>query len=227
MRPNKSPLFSWSSRSIFIRTEATPNEHALKFLPGQTVLSSATTVEFKSRQEALRSPLATSLFDIQGIESMLFGSDFIAINKSSTAKWKLLKPEIYAAIMDFFTSGQPVLRQQDKMTDANKKAHEPTSEIEELIVELLDSRIRPSIQADGGDVEYRGLTEDGHYVKLLLKGACRSCSSSTVTLKNGIENMILHYVPEVKGVIQVSDETEKISEKEFAKLEEKLKHHDK
>ncbi|KAF9099066.1 hypothetical protein BGX29_007303 [Mortierella sp. GBA35] len=155
---------------------------------------------------------------------VFFGPDFLTITKDQDAIWQLMKPDIYSAIMDFFASGQPIISES---TDGESGGvaldtmiHEDDSETVQMIKELLDTRIRPSIQDDGGDIEYRGF-ENG-VVKLKLKGACRTCDSSTVTLKNGIENMLMHYVPEVTAVEQAFDAEEEVSQLEFEKLERRL-----
>lgn len=210
-------------RTMFIQTEATPNQDSLKFVPGVPVMKDSSTAEFLDARNAMRSPLAKKLFQIDGIRGVFFGPDFVTITKDQDAVWQLMKPDIYSSIMDFFASGQPIINAGD--ADA-ENAHSDTmileddSETVQMIKELLDTRIRPSIQDDGGDIEYRGF-EDG-VVKLKLKGACRTCDSSTVTLKNGIENMLMHYVPEVTAVEQVFDPEEDMSQLEFEKLERRL-----
>ena len=177
---------------MFIQTDTTPSADSLKFKPGVPILSSNSTVEFMSGRESLKSPLARKLFQIDGVRSVMFGSDFITITKQEDAVWQLMKPDIYSTIMDFFSTGQPVLLDDDT---AQAAAHPDTlaqpedSEVVSLIKELLDTRIRPTIQEDGGDVEYMGF-DDG-VVKLKLKGSCRTCDSSVVTLKHGIENMLM------------------------------------
>lgn len=176
---------------MFIQTENTPNSDSLKFKPGVTVLqTTGATAEFMSHREALASPLARRIFQIQGVRSVMLGADFLSITKDQDAAWQLMKPDIYAAIMDFFSSGEPVLKQEGQ--SAGPKDTEITDEDSEtvaMIKEILDSKVRPTIQEDGGDIEYCGFDEG--IVKLKLKGACRSCDSSTITLKNGIENMLM------------------------------------
>ncbi|KAJ3347415.1 hypothetical protein HDU83_002120 [Entophlyctis luteolus] len=217
-------------RSLFIQTQSTPNAHSLKFVPGVPVLgaagdSSAATVEFTSARAAMAaSPLARRLFRVDGVREVFLGSDFITVTKSEDAEWQLMKPDLYSSIMDHFSSGDPVV-----VSDPNDATSLPAdtainpedSEVVAMIKELLDTRIRPTIQDDGGDVEYMGF--DNGVVKLKLKGACRTCDSSVVTLKNGIENMLMHYIPEITQVEQVYDELEGISQAEFNKLEQSLK----
>ncbi|KAI8903757.1 hypothetical protein EDD86DRAFT_195468 [Gorgonomyces haynaldii] len=207
-----------SIRSLFIQTEQTPNIDSIKFKPGKAVLGTTNTKEFLTPRDGLQSPLATSLFRIDGIQSVMFGNDFITITKQPESAWQLIKPDVYAAIMDFYSTGQEILKRADEVSDTT--ILDTDSEEVAMIKELLETRIRPTIQEDGGDIEYVGF-EDG-VVKLKLMGACRTCDSSVITLKNGIENMLMHYVPEIKAVEQVLDEAEQISKKEFEKLEKEL-----
>ncbi|KAF9948494.1 hypothetical protein BGZ65_008031 [Modicella reniformis] len=208
-------------RTMFIQTETTPNQDSLKFIPGVAVMPGSSTAEFLDTRNAMTSPLAKKLFQIDGIRGVFFGPDFITITKDQDAIWQLMKPDIYSSIMDFFASGQPIINSEDGETvHSDTMILEDDSETVQMIKELLDTRIRPSIQDDGGDIEYRGF-KDG-IVKLKLKGACRTCDSSTVTLKSGIENMLMHYVPEVSAVEQVFDPEEDMSQLEFEKLERRL-----
>lgn len=139
---------------------------------------------------------------------MFFGSDFITVTKSEDAAWDFLKPEIFAAIMDFYSSGKPLLMDSDALAATDTAIKEDDSETVAMIKELLETRIRPAVQDDGGDIEYRGFDPDSGIVKLKMQGACSGCPSSSVTLKSGIENMLMHYVSEVKGVEQELDEEE-------------------
>ncbi|KAI9366066.1 scaffold protein Nfu/NifU N terminal-domain-containing protein [Zopfochytrium polystomum] len=208
---------------MFIQTDTTPNTDSLRFRPGVKVLDEGSgTVEFMNARDSMRSPLAKRLFQIDGVRSVMFGADFITITKQEDAVWQLMKPDVYASIMDFFGTGQPVLSEgADSGVASDTMILPEDSETVAMIKELLDTRIRPTIQDDGGDIEYRGF-ENG-VVKLKLKGSCRTCDSSVVTLKNGIENMLTHYIPEVESVEQVLDEEEEISNREFQKLEEELR----
>lgn len=183
-------LFSRSSRSFFIQAEATPNLDSIKFRPGKPVLQSNQTVEFLSKRDAMRSPLATSLFRIDGVTSVLFGNDFITITKDSDSNWQLMKPDIYGSIMDFYSTGQEILKSGTNVSSTD--ILESDDEVVAMIKELLETRIRPTIQEDGGDIDYVGF-EDG-IVKLKLRGACRTCDSSVITLKNGIENMLMVFI---------------------------------
>ncbi|XP_072213194.1 NFU1 iron-sulfur cluster scaffold homolog, mitochondrial [Excalfactoria chinensis] len=193
-------------RCMFIQTQDTPNPNSLKFIPGKEVLESR-TMEFSSPAAAFCSPLARQLFRIEGVKSVFFGPDFITITKESEdLDWNLLKPDIYATIMDFFASGLPVLTEEAPRTDTAQS--EEDDEVVLMIKELLDTRIRPTVQEDGGDVIYKGF-EDG-IVQLKLQGSCTSCPSSIITLKNGIQNMLQFYIPEVEGVEQVVDDDDDV-----------------
>ncbi|XP_019716415.1 NFU1 iron-sulfur cluster scaffold homolog, mitochondrial [Hippocampus comes] len=192
-------------RSMFVQTQDTPNPNSLKFMPGRIVLESG-TMDFSSPREAYTSPLARQLFRIDGVKSVFLGPDFITITRADeNIEWKVLKPDVFAAIMDFFTSGLPVVNEDAKPSEDTAPSDDD-DEVVAMIKELLDTRIRPTVQEDGGDVVYRGF-EDG-VVKLKLQGSCTSCPSSIVTLKNGIQNMLQFYVPEVESVEQVKDEEE-------------------
>ncbi|XP_029459889.1 NFU1 iron-sulfur cluster scaffold homolog, mitochondrial isoform X1 [Rhinatrema bivittatum] len=191
-------------RCMFIQTQDTPNPNSMKFIPGRTVLESS-TMDFPSPATAYCSPLARQLFRIEGVKSVFFGPDFITITKTSEdVDWNLLKPDIYATIMDFFTSGLPVVTEEAPRTDTGPSEDE--DEVVAMIKELLDTRIRPTVQEDGGDVIYKGF-EDG-IVQLKLQGSCTNCPSSIITLKNGIQNMLQFYIPEVEGVEQVVDDSD-------------------
>lgn len=184
------------------------------------------TVEITSSiQAARKSPLADEMFKIEGVKSILLGPDFLTVTKNSQVTWPQINPQIFAVIMDFFTTGLPALKADTTETksEAVSGLDGENSEILELIKEILDTRIRPTIQDDGGDVELRGFNPETGWVQLKLVGACRTCSSSTITLRNGIENMLMHYIPEVKGVEQVVDPDEEVSKVEFKKFEDELK----
>lgn len=169
------------------------------------------SADFPNARAAMNSPLAKALFGIDGITRVFFGSDFVTVTKSEEASWDYLKPEIFAAIMDFSTSGQPLFLDSNTAASMDTAIQEDDSEIVAMIKELLETRIRPAVQDDGGDIVYRGFDEDTGIVKLKMQGACSGCPSSSVTLKSGIENMLMHYVPEVKGVEQELDSDEETS----------------
>lgn len=180
---------------MFIQTETTPNPTTLKFIPGQTVLGSG-TLEIKSRDDAAQSPLAQKIFGIDGVAGVFFGRDFISITKDGTRDWQVLKPLLLGAIMDHYVSGLPVMATAANFHTAT--AGIPDDEISRQIVEIIDQRVRPAVAQDGGDIEFDRF-EDG-VVYLHMRGACSGCPSSTATLKNGIENMLRHFVPEVTEV---------------------------
>lgn len=202
---NRVSFLQW--RSLFIQTADTPNEQALKFLPSMQILGENETREFLSGREAASSPLAVKLFAIDGIKSIMFGSNFITIEKNSSAHhWALLKPEIFSILTEYLTSGQLVIDEEHPSSLSNDMAiNEDDDEIVSAIKELIFTRIRPAIQDDGGDLEFVDFLQDGT-VLLKLKGACRSCDSSSVTLKNGIESMLKYYIEEVQEVRQVEDD---------------------
>ncbi|KIM34016.1 hypothetical protein M408DRAFT_325556 [Serendipita vermifera MAFF 305830] len=216
-----SPI-SIFARTMFIQTESTPNEDSLKFIPGQPVMGEG-SAEFTDTRSALASPLAIRLMGVEGVRAVFFGPDFVTVSKVSDSPWNLLKPEIYSTLMEFFTSKQPLFRSEEERNQAgpqDTRILDTDSETVAMIKELLETRVRPAIMEDGGDIEYRGF-EDG-IVKVKLKGSCRGCDSSAVTLKLGIENMMKHYIPEVKEVEQVLDQEETIALDAFAKFEQKL-----
>jgi len=231
-QPTKLP-----NRSIYIQTQTTPNASALKFLPNHPVLPDgfpSTFLEYTSPRSTLAaphpSPLAAKLLDVDGVSSVFYGSDFITVTKAEDVSWQHVKPEVFSLITEAITSGDSIVNTVDNATGSEGQdgvgedslaENEDDDEVVAMIKELLETRIRPAIQEDGGDIEFRGF-EDG-MVLLKLRGACRTCDSSTVTLKNGIESMLMHYIEEVKGVNQVLDEEEEIALKEFARFEEKLR----
>jgi len=186
---------------MFIQTEQTPNPATLKFLPGQTVLAEG-TADIRDAEEAQRSPLAARLFLIDEVTAVFFGHDFVTITKADDADWQMLKPVILGIIMEHFVSGQPVMLAPVGGDGADMPVDDaadgPDAEIITQIKELLDTRVRPAVAQDGGDIVYRGF-QNG-VVMVQLQGACQGCPSSTATLKIGIENMLRHYIPEVVEV---------------------------
>jgi Fe-S cluster biogenesis protein NfuA len=181
---------------MFIQTEQTPNPATLKFLPGRDVLGRG-TADFPTPETAVRSPLAQRLFEIEGVVGVFLGADFVTITKDGDRDWYLLKPSILGVIMEHFTAGRPVINETSADDNA---AHEDDDEIVAQIKELLDTRVRPAVAQDGGDITFQGF-ENG-IVYLNMKGSCSGCPSSTATLKAGIENMLRHYIPEVVEVRQ-------------------------
>lgn len=187
---------------MFIQTEETPNPATLKFIPDGQIVLENDTAEFKNQQQAAtKSPLALQLFEISGVEAIFFGRDFITITKSNNLDWPQLKAEILATIMDFYVSGKPIMFEQKI---AESTSLEEDSEIVKQIKELIEVKVRPAVAMDGGDIIFHSFA-DG-IVMLQLKGSCSGCPSSTITLKNGIENMLKHYVPEVLGVEQIFED---------------------
>ncbi|OWK10065.1 NFU1 [Cervus elaphus hippelaphus] len=184
-------------RYMFIQTQDTPNPNSLKFIPGKPVLETR-TMDFPTPATAFRSPLAR-FHHCHKDENVMFS--FTYLQENEELDWNLLKPDIYATIMDFFASGLPLVTEE---TPSGEAGSEDDDEVVAMIKELLDTRIRPTVQEDGGDVIYKGF-EDG-IVQLKLQGSCTSCPSSIITLKNGIQNMLQFYIPEVEGVEQVMDD---------------------
>ncbi len=183
---------------MFIQTETTPNPQTLKFIPGVEVMPEG-TIDFGDTETAQKSPLAEALFAIKHVTRCFFGADFITVSKTPEADWNLMKPAILTTIMEHFVAGRPMLYEaKDKKITASNTVTEEDAAIVKEIKELLDSRVRPAVAMDGGDIIYRGF-ENG-IVQLELHGSCSGCPSSTATLKQGIENMLRHYIPEVQGV---------------------------
>lgn len=184
---------------MFIQTEQTPNPATLKFLPGQAVLAEG-TLDIRDADAAESSPLAARLFLVDDVEGVFFGSDFVTVTKSEDADWQMLKPVILGVIMEHFVSGKPVMLDTADIGAAHTDDAEsgPDAEIIGQIKELLDTRVRPAVAMDGGDIVYRGF-QNG-VVMLQMQGSCQGCPSSTATLKMGIENMLRHYIPEVVEV---------------------------
>ncbi len=185
---------------MFIQTESTPNPATLKFLPGREVMGGGAVADFPDREAAARSPLAAALFEIDDVSRVFFGSDFISVTKSE-GDWRHLKPPILGAIMEHFTRELPLFESAAEEPSADEEIYsEEDSEVVEQIKELLDTRVRPAVANDGGDIIFRGFDGKTGIVSLYLRGSCAGCPSSVITLKNGIENMLRHYIPEVSAV---------------------------
>lgn len=202
---DRSRFFHTSSQmNMFIQVEDTPNPNSMKFYPGQAVLEEG-TVDFQDGvQASMKSPLAKALFRIRGVKSVFFAQDFITVSKQDDDKveWNVLKPQIFSAIMIFYTMKQPILY-SSLDNDANQ-INDEDSEVVKEIKELIRDKIRPTIQEDGGDLEFVSYSEN--IVRVRLQGACTSCPSSVVTLKNGIKNMLQYYIPEIVDVEQEKDD---------------------
>jgi Fe-S cluster biogenesis protein NfuA len=185
---------------MFIQTESTPNPATLKFLPGREVMGEGAVADFPDRDAAGRSPLAAALFDVDDVARVFFGSDFISVTKSG-GDWRHLKPPILGAIMEHFTRELPLFENSDEgEPEAEEIFSQDDAEVVEQIKELLDTRVRPAVAADGGDIIFRGFDGKTGLVSLYMRGSCAGCPSSVITLKNGIENMLRHYIPEVSAV---------------------------
>jgi Fe-S cluster biogenesis protein NfuA len=182
---------------MFIQTEATPNPATLKFLPGRAVIDG--TLDMTDREQAAKSPLAEKLFEISNVSGVFFGSDFITVTKTD-GEWQQLKPLILGAIMEHFMSGAPLLRDGESASDTEEGEFFDAADTETVntIKELIETRVRPAVANDGGDITFRGF-KDG-VVFLSMKGSCSGCPSSTATLKHGIQNLLKHFVPDVTEV---------------------------
>lgn len=184
---------------MFIQTESTPNPATLKFLPGQSVLG-AGTADFTSVDAASTSPLAYRVFGVDGVTGVFLGADFVTVTKAETVEWDHIKPAILGAIMEHFQSGNPAI--EGEAATGHAEHDGPDSQIVNQIKDLLDTRVRPAVAQDGGDITFHGF--DRGVVYLHMQGACAGCPSSTLTLKMGIENLLKHYIPEVTEVRPVA-----------------------
>eukprot|EP00793_Prasinoderma_coloniale_P003086 PRCOL_00006553-RA len=230
------------ARGMFIQTQSTPNPASLMFVPGRDVMGRGSE-DFPDVRSASRSPLARSLFAVDGVQALFFGSDFVTVTKKEGYEWSMIKPDVFAAIMDFFASGQDVMLSSDQLKADPSAIQDDDDEVVAMVKELLDTRIRPAVQDDGGDIIFEKWDEESGVVYLKLQGACSGCPSSSVTLKSGVENMLMHYIPEcvrtsalahvllasrleltwVKGVEQAApDDAERTGLSEFEKLEARL-----
>ncbi len=186
---------------MFIQTESTPNPATLKFLPGQAVLEVG-TADFPSTDTAAKSPLATRLFAVSGVSGVFLGNDFVTVTKADDVEWDHIKPNLLGAIMEHFQSGAPVMDEGETASSGHAEHTGEDGEIVTQIKELLDTRVRPAVAQDGGDITFHGF--DRGVVYLHMQGACAGCPSSTLTLKMGIENLLRHYIPEVTEVRPVA-----------------------
>jgi len=185
---------------LFIQTEATPNPATLKFLPGQPVMPEG-TFEARDAAEAARSPLARALMQVPGVSGVYFAPDFISVTKSD-GEWQHLRPAILGVVTEFYLSGEPILEGEAEAAEASSEFFdEKDAETVETIKELIETRVRPAVAGDGGDITFKGY-RDG-VVYLNMKGACSGCPSSTATLKHGIQNLFHHFLPEIRAIEQV------------------------
>lgn len=192
---------------MFIQTESTPNPNTLKFLPGREVLGRGGR-DFDSAEAAGASPLAVAIFETEGVTRVFLGDAFVSVTKTDDADWAHLKPFILGAIMEHFVANRPVLLDADAADDGATADEDlvyegDAAEIVDQLKELIDTRVRPAVAQDGGDITFHSWDHDKGVVKLRMRGACAGCPSSTMTLKQGIQNMLRHYVPEVRAVEQV------------------------
>lgn len=185
---------------MFIQTELTPNPSTIKFIPGEAVLAEGTR-QINSVEEAVISPLAQALFAIDGVKAVFLAPDFISVTKNDAIEWSLLKAEVLTTITDHYVTGKPIIVEEGAGSTSSQDAEIDEDPISAQIREIIDTRVRPAVAQDGGDIIFHGF-ENG-VVKLEMHGACSGCPSSTITLKNGIENMLKHYIPEVESVEQV------------------------
>lgn len=183
---------------MFIQTEETPNPSTLKFLPGREVLPNG-SMDFRSEQDAKNSPLAEALFNVDGVVGVFLSDDFITITKRDDKDWHLMKPGLLGVIMEHFTANRPVIISDDENSKSDSSVQDEDEDVVLQIKELLYTRVRPAVAQDGGDIVFEDFT-DGT-VTVQMRGACAGCPSSTATLKMGIENMLRHYIPEVKEVV--------------------------
>lgn len=220
------------ARFMAFQTLPTPNENALKFVsPTEIVPMDNKTFEFTSSLQAVHSPLALKLFKLAGVKLVMLGPDFLTVNKLDHVNWAHLRPEVLELLDEFLTSRKEPVVTKELIDEAHQEAaaaDEADLEIVGMIKELIETCIRPAIQDDGGDIEFKAFDEETGTVFLKLQGACKSCSASEDTLKHGIESMLKHYVEEVQEVEQILDPEEEIAMKEFERLELnlKLKQHD-
>lgn len=213
-------------RFLSFKTLPTPNPNALKFIsPESEILPLAgKTVEFTSSLQAVHSPLALKMFKVPGVRSVMLGNDFLTVNKQDHLNWSTLSPEIVEVLDHFLTEKKEPVVTKEFLEKTNESETDDSDDLEvvSMIKELIDTRIRPAIQDDGGDIEFRAFDEETGRVFLKLQGACKTCSLSEDTLKHGIEAMLKHYIEEVNEVEQILDPEEEIALKEFEKLEQRL-----
>ena len=206
MMPSMSLFAPLSLRNLFIQTQPTPNPQSLKFVPGKPVTGDGSTMDFSNIRYTTVSPLARQLFQIDGVTRVFFANDFISVTKIDDLEWQLVKPEILSVITEHYTRGQPLFTEE--LEDDDLAINDDDSEAVQLIKEILQARIRPFVQEDGGDIRYVDFEEDEGIVLIQMKGSCAGCPSSSVTLKNGIENMLKHYVAEVSEVRAIEEDEE-------------------
>uniref|UniRef100_A0A7S1G454 Scaffold protein Nfu/NifU N-terminal domain-containing protein n=1 Tax=Bicosoecida sp. CB-2014 TaxID=1486930 RepID=A0A7S1G454_9STRA len=210
-------------RTLFIGMQPTPNPDSMKFLPeGKQVLPPefGTGRDYRNVEETKGAPLARQLFLLEGVTGVFLGPDFVSVSKQEELDWAELRPQIFGVIMDAYASGKPLVTRVEGAHDT--AAAEEDDEVVEMIKELIETRIRPAVQDDGGDILFEGFDPEDGIVTVRLAGACVGCGSSEITLRNGVENMLMHYIPEVKGLAQAGDELQELSKEEFETMEQRL-----
>merc|ERR1712037_33257 len=209
-------------RNLFITTEMTPNPNALKFVPGRDVLGAGSTCDFPDIREAYKSPLAKRIFAVDGVKGCFLGPDFVTIIRhDETDDWPVMKAELFAVLTDFFDSNLPIIN-EDALPNQDTIIYDDDDEVVAMIKELLDTRIRPTVMEDGGDIAFVSFDPDTGVLQLSLIGACASCPSSVVTLKHGVENMMKFYIPEITEVEQILTAEQDLSNNEFEKISKTL-----
>lgn len=222
-------LNSATRRTMFIQTRSTPNADALMFLPGREVMPSGVgSADFPTLRAAAASPLARKLHGVDGVRGVLFGADFISVTKDESVDWSVIRPEVFEVVMDFFMdeSNEVLESGAGAGWSSDTAINDDDTEVVAMIKELLETRVKPAVAEDGGNILFRDFHVDEGIVDLELQGACSSCSSSSVTLKSGVENMLRHYIPEVKEVREVFGEhaagLQKASSQQLSKVEQQL-----
>ena len=200
-KPSRHLFLPITARGLFIKDANTPNPHSRKFIPGKPVMEDGGTMDFSHIKYTHISPMARQLFQIDGVTRVFFGNDFISVSKEENLEWEFLKPEILGVITDHYTKGLPLFTEELPPEDTAILSDD--SEAVQMIKEIIETRIRPFVQEDGGDITYLDFNEDSGLVTIEMKGSCAGCPSSSVTLKNGIEGMLKHYVMEVEEVVAV------------------------
>ena len=195
---NFKALTFMSFRSLFIKDANTPNPHSRKFIPGKPVMTDGTTMDFSAMKFTHVSPMARKLFGIEGVNRVFYGKDFISVTKTEDVDWQVLKPEILGVITDHYSKGLPLFTEELPPEDTAILSDD--SEAVQMIKEIIETRVRPFVQEDGGDITYLDFDEEKGLVTIEMKGSCAGCPSSAVTLKSGIEGMLKHYVQEVNSV---------------------------
>ncbi|GAM17009.1 hypothetical protein SAMD00019534_001840, partial [Acytostelium subglobosum LB1] len=206
---------------LFIQVEPTPNPDSLKFVPGIEVMKPGQTMDFPDFKSSQTSPLANAIFKLDGVNRVFYGPDFISVNKFPENEWAILKPQVMGAIVDFYHSDRPLLSDSAQMSNSDTLILPEDDEVVAMIKELIETRVRPTLIDDGGNIQYLGF-KDG-IVLVKLQGTCSSCSSSQATLKGGIERMLMHWISEVKGIMAVTDdELDKLNLDFFNKVDSEI-----